>query len=165
MIFVGNYRNFIDPLWEHLILTRTGQARPRDWPPLNAAESAEYLKYQSAGYDLSAVNWWVYEEIDLGIDIIPPWTNGNIHWWFTKLLPGQFMPIHKDPHVVDQKCNRYWMPLQDYVSGHVFIYEDKMISDYKLGDVFQFDNADAIHGAANIGHTPRIMLLITEYER
>jgi len=60
-------------------------------------------------------------------------------------------------------CNRYWMPLQDYTAGHVFIYKDKMIADYKAGDVYQFDNETDTHGAANIGHTSRIMLLVTEY--
>jgi hypothetical protein len=55
------------------------------------------------------------------------------------------------------------MPLQDYTAGHVFIYKDEMITGYKAGDVFQFENETDIHGAANIGHTARIMLLVTEY--
>jgi DNA-directed RNA polymerase beta' subunit len=33
----------------------------------------------------------------------------------------------------------------------------------KMLDVYQFDNETDMHGAANIGHTPRIMLLLTEY--
>jgi len=38
-----------------------------------------------------------------------------------------------------------------------------MITGYKAGDVFQFETATDMHGAANIGHTSRIMLLVTEY--
>lgn len=163
MKYVGNYNYWIDPLWEHLILTRNGQARPRDWPPSTAAESAEYSKYELAGYDLKAVNWWVYEHEDMYVDVIPPWTDGEIHWWFVKMLPGQFMPMHTDPHTHDKPCNRYWVPLQDYQPGHVFLYGNTMISDYKAGDVFMFDNEKDIHGSANIGHSPRITLLITEY--
>jgi hypothetical protein len=77
-------------------------------------------------------------------------------------MPGQFMPMHVDPHVFDQQCNRYWMPLQDYVPGHVFVYKDDMIKDYTVGDVYQFTDAAEIHGAANISHSPRLMLLVTE---
>jgi hypothetical protein len=163
MKFINNYRTWINPQWANYILANDGQARPRDWPPASAAESAEYAKYIEAGYDLSAVNWWVYEEQDLKVSITPPWTSGKIHWWFTKLMPGQFMPMHTDPHVHDAECIRYWMPLQDHNPGHVFIYKDTMITNYYAGDAYQFDNSSEIHGAANIGHTPRIMLLITEY--
>jgi hypothetical protein len=163
MRYVGNYSHWIDPLWEHLILSKDGQARPRDWPPSSAAESSEYLKYQTAGYDLTAVNWWVYEEKDLNINIDLPWDHSKIHWWFVKMMPGQFMPVHTDPHTHYDKCKRYWIPLQDYQLGHIFLYEDEMIKNYKAGDVFIFENAMANHGAANIGHSPRITLLITEY--
>ena len=76
MKFVGNYSTWIDPLWEHKILTTNGQARPRDWPPATAVESAEYRRYEMAGYDLNAVNWWVYEEQDLNLQITPSWTTG-----------------------------------------------------------------------------------------
>lgn len=163
MKFVGNYSDWINPTWEKMILATDGQARPRDWPASSAVESAEYSRYELAGYNLNAVNWWVYEFADLDVSIIPPWTNGKIHWWFTKMTPGQFMPMHTDPHAHDAKCIRYWMPLQDYVPGHVFIYKDEMVNGYKKGDVFQFTESTEIHGAANISHSPRIMLLITEY--
>lgn len=163
MKFIGNYDSWIDPQWKEKILSTEGQARPRDWPPESAVESAEYNKYEIAGYDLNAVNWWVYEKKDLGIDITPPWCGKDIHWWFTKLLPGQFMPMHTDPHAHDRPCKRYWMPLQNYTPGHVFIYKDKMIKDYVAGDVYEFEDSTDIHGASNIAHSPRIMLLVTEY--
>jgi hypothetical protein len=163
MQYIGNYYHWIDPLWEHLILTRDGQARPRDWPPATAAESAEYSRYEQAGYDLNAVNWWVYEYGDIYVDVRPPWTTKEIHWWFVKMLPGQYMPMHTDPHTHDRPCRRYWIPLQDYQPGHIFLYGDSMISKYKAGDVFMFDDEKDIHGSANIGHTTRITLLVTEY--
>jgi hypothetical protein len=163
MKFIGNFFSWVDPLWEHLVLTRTGQARPRDWSAAFDVESQEYKKAQEAGYDLNSVYWWVYEEKDLGITINPPWCNNKIQWWITKLLPGQFMPMHTDPHTHNSTCNRYWIPLQNYISGHVFIYKDKMMTSYNAGDVYQFENEVDTHGAANIGHTPRIFLLITEY--
>ena len=79
------------------------------------------------------------------------------------MLPGQYMPMHTDPHAHDTPCNRYWMPLQNYTAGHVFVYKDEIITGYKAGDVFQFETETDTHGAANISHTPRIMLLVTEY--
>ena len=163
MIYIGNYAEWIDPLWEDLILNTPGQARPRDWPPDTAIESAEYRRAQEAGYDLTAVNWWVYEKQDLNIGVNPPWCNKTIHWWFTKMFPGQYMPMHTDPHAHEQACKRFWIPLQDYIPGHIFIYKDELIKDYKKGDVFEFDESTDYHGAANIGHSPRISLLITEY--
>ena len=106
------------------------------------------------------MNWWVYEEKDLGKLDLPL---SNYHWWITKLYPGQFMPMHTDPHTHEQSCNRYWIPLQDYQPGHIFIYKDKFITDYKAYDVFEYENEQDMHGAANIGHTPRVVLQVTEY--
>ena len=164
MKYIGNYNNWVDPIWKNLLLTTPGKARPRDWPPSSIVESDEYSRYQSAGYSLNAVNWWIYELDDLGIDIKPPWTTGRIQWWFTKLIPGQFMPMHTDPHTHDSHCKRFWVPLQDYIPGHIFIYKDSMITNYKSGDVYQYDNSIDIHGAANIGYVPRLVLQVTEYE-
>jgi len=73
------------------------------------------------------------------------------------------MPMHSDPHVYERDGTRYWIPLQDYHSGHVFIYNDKLMTDYKKGDVFVFLDSYDVHGAANIGHQTRLSLLITEY--
>jgi hypothetical protein len=56
------------------------------------------------------------------------------------------------------------MPLQDFQVGHIFLYGETMISGYKSGDVYMFNDERDVHGAANIGHTPRISLLITEYK-
>lgn len=164
MKYIGNFQSWIDPAWGNILLTKTGKARPRDWPPANEIEKNEYRKYQQAGYDLSAVNWWIYEKEELLMDIEPPWTVGRVQWWFTKLMPGQYMPIHTDPHTHDNRCKRFWIPLQDYIPGHIFIYKDSMITNYKSGDVYQYESSTDMHGAANIGYIPRLVLQITEYE-
>jgi len=163
MIYKGNYFNWIHPNWINLVLSKQGQARPRDWDPAYVVESDEYKHAKEAGYDLTAVHWWVYEKQDLDIELIPPWTKGKIHWWITKLYPGQFMPMHSDPHTHDMSCIRYWIPLTDYIPGHIFIYKDKMIDNYKAGDVYEYNLSTDLHGAANISHTPRIILQVTEY--
>jgi hypothetical protein len=108
--------------------------------------------------------WYVYEQQDLQIDLKFPWTFGKCHWWITKLLPGQMMPMHTDPLThEDQTCKRFWVPLQDYVAGHVFLYGNSMIANYKRGDVFEYEHSQDEHGAANLSFEPRLVLQVTEY--
>ena len=156
-------KNFIKQEWIDEVMFNDGQARPRDWPATNAIESAEYQRASEAGYDLSSVHWWVYEKQDVSFDINLPWINNEYHWWITKLYPGQFMPVHTDPHTHERPCKRYWIPMQDYHPGHIFLYKDEVIVNYKKGDVFVYDLETDLHGAANIGHIPRLVLQITEY--
>jgi hypothetical protein len=54
--------------------------------------------------------------------------------------------------------------LQDYHPGHIFVYKDEMITNYKKGDVYAYTSSTDLHGAANIGHIPRLVLQITEYD-
>lgn len=161
MKYVSNWASYIPSDLRQRILDTNGQARPRDWPAATAVESAEYRKAAEAGYDLTAVNWWVYEETDLGPIELP---FKDYHWWITKLYPGQFMPIHTDPHTHDRPCKRYWIPLQDYEPGHIFIYKDTIITNYLAHGVYEYYNSQDMHGAANIGHTPRVVLQVTVYE-
>lgn len=162
MKYIGNF-NFIQDIWIEEILSKEGQARPRDWPPAFTVESDEYKKAQDAGYDLTAVHWWVYEKKDVSFDIAPPFVTGKYHWWITKLYPGQYMPVHTDPHTHSIACKRYWMPMQDYHPGHIFLYKNTVPVDYKRGDVYAYVQERDMHGAANIGHIPRLVLQVTEY--
>lgn len=160
MLRIENWGDVLDSSLRQRVLDTVGYARPRDWPPAFAIESAEYNRAKEAGYDLTAVHWWVYEEKHLGKLDLPL---NEYHWWITKLYPGQYMPMHTDPHTHERPCKRYWIPLQDYEPGHIFIYKDKMITDYNAYDVYMYDQEQDIHGAANIGHTPRVVLQVTEY--
>lgn len=162
MKFIGNFK-FINDAWIEEILSKDGQARPRDWNAINEIENKEYLQYKNAGYNLNSVHWWVYEKHDVTFYVEPPFITKDYHWWITKLLPGQFMPMHTDPHTHDRPCIRYWVPMQDYHPGHIFVLNDKMISKYKKGDVWTYQTPRDLHGAANIGHIPRVVLQITEY--
>lgn len=162
MLCVGNWQHYISSKLRQQVLDTVGQARPRDWPPAFAVESSEYKRAEEAGYDLSAVHWWVYEETNLGPLELP--LKNKYHWWITKLYPGQYMPMHTDPHTHEQKCKRYWIPLQDYEPGHIFIYKEKLMTKYTANDVFVYTDAQDSHGAANIGHTPRVVLQVTEYD-
>ncbi len=95
-----------------------------------------------------------------------PETRNEIFWWIVKLKPGQFQTMHVDPHLY-QSVNpvRYTMYLQDWQPGHIFVYKNKMITNYKAGDLYQWDDGIMEHGAANISTTTRYSLQISMQDK
>lgn len=163
MEFLFNVEDWVDPTWVEMILNTPGKPRPDFSNLINEYEVNQYQEAMKYGYTFDAPLWTIYEKDDVDFEINPSWCSGKVSWWITKMMPGQFMPMHSDPFTHDSNVIRYWVPLMNYEAGHIFIYKDRMITDYKLGDVYRFDVAKEIHGAANIGYTPRIMLQISEY--
>jgi len=165
MKYIGNYADWINIEWVHYLLNNEGTPRPKTTKA--NPDSPEFRKATSAGYDLTQTYWQHYDQDSCPLTFIPPFkTNGKLMWWFIKMLPGNFMPMHCDPHVTESgviDCKRYWIPLQDYEHGHVFIYNKEFITDYKAGDVFMYDDANEIHGACNIGYTPRLVANFSTY--
>ena len=166
MKYLGNYRDWINPDWLITLTAESGMGRPRDGKrPDSPEEELEYERARSAGYKDDAVYFWMFDENNFPADIKPPFIDGQFHWWITKMLPGNFMPMHVDPHTLYQRnSKRYWMPFQDWEPGHIFMYKDSVITNYKAGDVWVYEDATALHGAANIGHTPRIVLQISTFQ-
>ena len=163
MIFLGNHRSWINQDWINEVTSRTGYARPKDWQPAYLHETIEYDKAKAAGYNLSDIHFWLFDKTNTSFDLTPPWVTGEYHWWITKMNPGQFTPMHRDPHTVGRPCKRYWMPLLDYAPGHIFVYKDSTFLNYSAGDVYSYEDSTDMHGAANIGHTVRLVLQVTEY--
>jgi len=167
MKFVGNFKNWIDPKWIEFLKSNRGTARPKEGQQPDSPEmEAEYARAKAAGYKDDAIYFWMFDSTNFPFEISkPPFVKDNFHWWFTKMLPGNFMPMHVDPHTLYQKnSNRYWIALQDWEPGHIFMYEDRVITNYVAGDVWTYEDSTALHGAANIGFTPRIVLQISTYE-
>jgi len=166
MKFVGNYADWVDPSWIEFVMTNKGYGRPSEGPQPNSPEmEAEYARVRAAGYKDDSIMFWMFDKNNCDLDIIPPFVQGSFHWWITKMLPGNFMPMHVDPHTQYEKNSlRYWIPLTDWAPGHIFMYENQVITDYKLGDVWKYTESGALHGAANIGFLPRIVLQISTYE-
>jgi hypothetical protein len=103
------------------------------------------------GYD------FVYPEL--------PETRKHAPWWFVKLYPGEFQAMHIDPHLTEvSNFVRYTMFLQDWEPGHIFAYDDKMLSNYKAGDLYEWSDPECIHGPANIGYNTRLTLQITLHD-
>ena len=166
MKFLGNYKDYIEPQWLDELLSKPGIPRPKEGKrPSSGEEESEYAKARAAGYKDNDTYFYMFTKDNTSFDIIPPFVNGQFHWWITKMLPGNFMPMHIDPHTRYEKSSkRYWMPLQDWQPGHIFMYENQVITNYKAGDVWMYKESGALHGAANIGHTPRLILQVSTYE-
>lgn len=166
MKYIGNFESWIDSIWISEMLKNRGDGRPAEGQrPDSPIMEEEYQKSRDAGYKDDAIYFWMFDKNNTSFDIPqPPFLQGRFHWWVTKMLPGNFMPMHVDPHTqYEQDSQRYWIPLQDWQSGHIFMYENQVITDYKKGDVWTYTDSGALHGAANIGRTPRLVLHISSY--
>lgn len=166
MKYINNFNHWINPEWIKELLANTGTGRPAEGQRPDTPEMVEeYRKAREAGYKDNDIYFYMFDNKNVSFNIEPPFVTEKYHWWITKMLPGNFMPIHKDPHTMYQKnSKRYWMPLQDWEPGHIFLYEDQVITNYKAGDVWMYEEASAVHGAANIGYTPRLVLQVSTYE-
>lgn len=162
--FICNVRNWLKQSWIDEVSATTGFRAPVDLFKKEKQElHEEDIRAKNSGYSLDAFYYTLIEKPHLNFEIpnIPGISNGEVHWWITKMVPGQFMPVHRDPRITTKKnIERYWMPWTDWECGHIFSYEDTVVGGYRKGDLFLMENPDALHGAANIGLTPRITLNI-----
>jgi hypothetical protein len=166
MKYIGNFKNWIKEEWVTYLLNNHGIPRPNTVG--ENPNSEEFKLGPSVGYDLSKTWWYHYSESSCPLKIVPPISVENDYMgWFIKLLPGGMMPMHRDPHVTEshrQHVKRYWMPLQDYVPGHMFVYNNLFMTDYQAGDLWVYDDSNEIHGCANIGYTPRLTFQFSTYD-
>jgi hypothetical protein len=93
-----------------------------------------------------------------------------IGWNIQKQMPGHFTVPHYDIYHsitnyskdIDYKINqvgRFWIPLQDSKFGHVLFVGNAVLSDFKEGEIYDWD-VDDLHAAANVGFEPRYTLLL-----
>jgi hypothetical protein len=161
MRHLGNFKDWVKPHILDKILTTDGQVRP-------GAEENESSKQQYNEWNLTeaaGAKFYFYSKFEEMHDIELPINNsGNLNWWFVKLNPTYTFPLHQDTFKDDSgSVRRLWIPYQDYIPGHIFIYKDFFIKDYKAGDIFEFDDPLALHGSANLSSIPKVSLQIVEY--
>lgn len=160
--YIGNFKDWIKPEWHDFFIKDQGQPRPTSCPP-DEYHRRVYQRARESGYDMNAVHFWYFKHDNVPFKIEPPWlTSNEYYWWMVKMLPSQFMNMHEDPDV-EKNVVRYWMPWSDYEPGHVFVVNNELITDYKAGDVFAYKEANAYHGACNLGYTTRLILQVTEF--
>ena len=98
MEYLGNFKHWIKPEYIDYIMNNEGVVRPKTLS--ENPDSPEFRKAAEVGYDLNSIMWRIYEDIATPLDIKSPIpTTGEFNWWFIKLMPGNFMPMHRDPHV------------------------------------------------------------------
>jgi hypothetical protein len=173
MKYIGNYKEWItDDLMNHLKKC-TGDTipvwQPERWQGHPLLD--QFREWVRPGYAHKDHN---FQQFNPGCNdmqnykiVLPefPEKRSNSHWWFIKLLPGQMQPMHIDPHLVEVKNPvRYTMFLEDFVPGHIFVYDDKIMSNYKAGDVYEWSDPMTIHGVVNIGFTTRYTLQVTYHD-
>ena len=168
MIYVGNFKEWLDQNIINTILTTSGDRRP---DPTTYNETADLQNlWKQANYSPNRISWEMYYESHLG-KFLPPFTiDGEYEHWFCKMNPGDMLPLHDDrfegkkmQDIIDsgKTINRYWLACQDMLPGHVFAYEDVLVDNYKAGDMFKFTVPNALHGSCNIGLVPKISYQLT----
>ena len=166
MKYIGNFKDWIKKEWVEYLLSHDGTSRPNT--ANENPDTEEFRLAATVGYDLDRTWWYHYCETSCPLIIEPPINASKSYmWWFIKLLPGGMMPVHRDPHVSEENkfnIQRYWMPLQDYTPGHVFVYNNVFMTDYKVGDLWVYTDSNEIHGCSNIGYTPRLTFQFTTYD-
>jgi hypothetical protein len=171
MKFIGNYADWIEDRWIEHILKNDGIMCPRDQ---NLETSGELSPFDETGWDIKCVCCIMYEQHMFPYKVNIPWPlEKNHEWWMMKLPVGMGQPWHRDSLKESADGNetinenrivkRYWMPFQDYAPGHIFIYEDRLITGYKKGDLYLYDNEQAYHTAGNLGWSTRISLNLTTW--
>lgn len=173
MKYIGNFANWITPeLLSHLE-SHTGDYTPVWQPdrwqgnpildefremarPVYSEKSPMFHQFNNRSQDMQG--------IEIALPDFPE-KRKNCFWWFVKLLPGEMQAMHVDPHLVEvENPVRYTMYLQDYHPGHIFVWDDQMISNYKAGDVYEWSDPMIVHGCVNISYKTRYTLQVTMHD-
>ena len=163
MNFITNVSNNINPMWYEHCMLNTGKGVPRD--RIVSTDHDAMNSHALDTYKKTEVHHEVFDKDNANFLDVPAFFPNVVKykWWITKMMPRQFMPMHYDAFKEKISLLRLWIPLQDYEPGHVFIYDNKLMADYKAGDMYEYNN-EILHGAANIGFSPRLTLLISIFE-
>jgi len=173
MKYVGNYKDWITPELMNHLKNNTGDVTPV-WQPDRWQGNPildEYREKARPAYSHNTSTFHQFNQSSKDMQDFPitlpelPITGNNCHWWFIKLLSGELQAMHIDPHLLDvTNPVRYSMFLEDYQIGHIFVYDDKLLTDYKAGDVYEWSDPMCVHGCMNIGFETRYTMQITYHD-
>jgi hypothetical protein len=171
MILIKNYADWIPATLMEYLKTHDGDTvpvwQPEKWqgnPMLDAAREQTRIGYSHRHDHFQQFTSQTKGMVDFELPVIPDDDRRQL-WWIIKLYPGQLQPIHFDPHMLEAKNpKRYSMFLEDWKPGHIFVWNDKYISNYQAGDLYIWDDPMMLHGVSNIGHDIRYTLQITTYD-
>ena len=160
MEYIGNFADYIPKNLTTALLKNTHSKQTFSKEDLSLPETQVWLK---AGYDLEKISFYSFDNKKYKQIIkLPEFFGEILEIWFTRLDPGDMFPLHQDIYTEydDDNLERYCIMLQDYQPGHVFLYENVFLKDYKFGDAYQFNHSFIWHGACNIGLVPRLTMQI-----
>ena len=173
MNYIGNFKSWITPeLMDHL-KTQDGDLTPV-WQPERWSGLPLLEEYKEKARPVYSQDTPVFHQFNAGskdmqgfniaLPIFPE-VRKYVQWWFVKLLPGEMQAMHVDPHLLEVKNPvRYSMFLQDFELGHVFVYDNTILTNYKVGDVYEWSDPMCVHGCINIGFQPRYTLQVTYHD-
>lgn len=173
MRYIGNYKDWITPELMLHLNTHEGDLRnvwqPERWQGHPLLDEYRHKCEPAYGHGNSTFHQFNLTSVDMKDFPITlpelPETRKRIFWWFVKLNPGEMQAMHIDPHLVDVKNPvRYTMYLQDYIPGHVFIWDDKISANYKAGDLYEWSDPMIVHGCVNISYETRYTMQITMHD-
>jgi hypothetical protein len=163
MKYIGNYSDIISSSTVFDMITKTGEKRPTN-DMYQYLESNEInSKWKDVGFlNMSSIEWYMYYDSDftetISFDHLDFLDGYRIKFWAVKILPGKMFPGHIDMFKENKTVKRYWMAVEDYKWGHIFLQNNKVLQNYNSGDIFEISNE--IHGAANIGLLPKLSIQI-----
>jgi hypothetical protein len=172
MKLIGNFSDWItEELVNHLVSSNGDTVpvwQPDRWrgnPMLDDARERARWGYSNNKHNFQQFNTNSPDMQNYIFDFKIPDDNRKLSWWFVKLLPGQMQAMHFDPHLIECKNpNRYTMFLQDWQPGHIFTWNDSILTNYKAGDLYRWLDPMCYHGVVNIGYETRLTLQITTYD-
>jgi len=159
MRYFGNFKDWIKDEWVEFSISQTGIH------PSIYEGTKTWKIWMDDGWTKELINNNVFNrenfpyniEFPMIVDGYEKITPGDYDWNICRYRPGEFVPFHIDE--LDYPYIKFWMPLQDYEDGHIFLYKGELIKDYKKGDFFLFDGYEP-HAAGNLGNRPRSVLII-----
>ena len=169
-----NCAHLID--WKNVIDTLQGPASPayikiEDWAKKKDYNEIHKL-WVDADMNIAGVRVSNYEPEQIDSSVIPIMEKflglTHIESWISKIDPGCMAPYHWDfdnPAIatLPREPKRFSVHISEFVFGHVFIVEDKICYNYKLGDVIEFPYFRAWHAGANLGLVPKYMYHFVGY--
>lgn len=178
MKYIGNYKEWVDETFTPEVLemmnnTDGGKTKLHEagrWvghPALNqyVEKIKVYDKYKDNTFQQFFNVSKPFKEKPLVLPQLPE-TRNQTFWWVVKLKPGEYQTVHQDPHLYTSvNPKRYTLYLQDWQPGHVFIYKNKTISNYKAGDLFEWDDPLMEHAVANVSCNIRYSLQISMQDK
>jgi hypothetical protein len=161
MEYIGNYANIVQQDWIDFLMANKGQLLPDRRECLLPEFDDQNVKIFKSWTPMNMPNWWKFEVQDLPFTI--PWPvdlGKKVDWWIIKMEPGQCIPLHIDQNPPENTL-RYILMLQDYEPGHILLWDDSLVRDYKRGDFFKVKDVNSSHGGSNISNTTRLLAYLT----